>query len=785
MKALPKFILLLAVLSILFYWKIFLHPTNFVAGGDNIEYEVMFHQFINSALNQYKEMPLWNPYVFAGSPFSSDIIGGRYFPTHIFFWFYYKDFFLKFQYPLYIFLAGLFTFLFMRKIKQTNFPALTAAIIFMFSGNLIQRSLGGDASHFLGISLIPLIYLSTEYLLQQPNIRNLVFLSITVALQFFSGHIQYLFFTIVSIIFYFLYRVFQSKENLKSTYLKKIIFTTFLSIFFFIGLISIQLLPTLEFANFAFLRGENANLQTASKGSLPPQHLINLFIPYFFGNRLQGTYWGAPHAEYYLYLGILPIILAIIGIFGKKSKYKHFFIGLLFFSLLFALGKYTPFFKLLYNYFPGFNYFSVPSRMLSLFSFSISVLAGLGVSILADKDNKKPLNRTITISKLVLICSSILLIFILIFKSKIISFGTKLLNTYYYEKYSNTFLVKKFSIEELLPKVSTAYNNILLSIFLFSLLLFIILLLFYFLKKDSLNQNKFRLLIIIIIVTDIWFFGYGVMDLDLIENNFYPNKDIRLKLLDKTPVIEFLQNDNSIFRIDDLGEKIIPQQLAVRYHIFSIRGFNSLVHRDYMSFIKNFINYSDTNVSEYLGIMNVKYIITKKNLSINDLKLLQNLDGVNIYENLNYLPRAFITNNYSVLDNQSKVTDFFGEKKLISKNEIILETDPTIQKGNFFQEVNISNYSPNVIKLNFNAPQETILYFSELYYPGWKIYDNGNHSYIYRANFIFKAIKVDEGNHEIELRYNPTYYKIGLIISIITIIAIIILLILINLHLVI
>src|SRR3989338_1759276 len=79
MKALPKFILLFAVLSILFYWKIFLHPTNFVAGGDNIEYEVMFHQFINSALNQYKEMPLWNPYVFAGSPFSSDIIGGRYF----------------------------------------------------------------------------------------------------------------------------------------------------------------------------------------------------------------------------------------------------------------------------------------------------------------------------------------------------------------------------------------------------------------------------------------------------------------------------------------------------------------------------------------------------------------------------------------------------------------------------------------------------------------------------------------------------------------------------------
>jgi hypothetical protein len=72
-----------------------------------------------------------------------------------------------------------------------------------------------------------------------------------------------------------------------------------------------------------------------------------------------------------------------------------------------------------------------------------------------------------------------------------------------------------------------------------------------------------------------------------------------------------------------------------------------------------------------------------------------------------------------------------------------------------------------VIETTANA----ILVFSEVYYPGWRAYIDGQEVPILRANHAFRAIELPAGKHQVELKYVPLSFFIGLGFSIATILA--------------
>lgn len=49
--------------------------------------------------------------------------------------------------------------------------------------------------------------------------------------------------------------------------------------------------------------------------------------------------------------------------------------------------------------------------------------------------------------------------------------------------------------------------------------------------------------------------------------------------------------------------------------------------------------------------------------------------------------------------------------------------------------------------------------FSEVMYPGWKAWVDGNSAALYTANHSFRAVWVPEGNHEVTFRYEPVWWK--------------------------
>lgn len=76
--------------------------------------------------------------------------------------------------------------------------------------------------------------------------------------------------------------------------------------------------------------------------------------------------------------------------------------------------------------------------------------------------------------------------------------------------------------------------------------------------------------------------------------------------------------------------------------------------------------------------------------------------------------------------------------------------------------VTLESYSPNHLKYSVNVEGQSLVVFSEIYYPvGWSATIDGNPLPILRANYVLRAAVVPEGNHVIEFSFAPDSYVIG------------------------
>lgn len=158
-----------------------------------------------------------------------------------------------------------------------------------------------------------------------------------------------------------------------------------------IGLAAVQLIPTAEYLIHS-QRATAVSFDYAMNYSFWPWHFLNLLSPEFFGNPGLGDYWGfGAYWEDAVYCGLVPLLLAIstIRYFRKKDTEEKigqclrpvvlFLWGVIFVTVLLALGENLPIFPWLYRNIPGFDMFQAPARMMIWVVFSIALLAGIGM----------------------------------------------------------------------------------------------------------------------------------------------------------------------------------------------------------------------------------------------------------------------------------------------------------------------------------------------------------------------------------------------------------------------
>lgn len=758
-----KEILLLIVLTLIFFHKVLLHPNEMIyPASDTIRVYALEKSFLVNSIKTYHSLPLWYRYIFSGSPFLANPSVAMFYPLSIFYFLLPVNIAFGYMFVLDIFLLGIFTYLFARVIKLDKFSSLFTSITIMFSGPITLLFYPGHLIVLDPFIWFPLLLLFYELCIKS---KKLVFVFFAAILQYatlVAGHTQIAVFTILASLLYFLLRIiFESlqKRNLRSL-LRQLLLLS-LSITLGLSLSAIQLLPIFEFSKFS-ARSNGISYSFASDFSLPPKQLISFILPHFFGSPLNDTYWGKGNFWSLCgYVGILPLLLTTIALIFKRSKYIAIFTILALFALIYSFGKYGPLFPFIYHNIPGFNSFRVPARFIFTYVFFISLLSGFGMNFLLNKYKEARYQINLSRFSIVLTTISIALTLLVYFKGNVALFEKYILRNSFAQGINH----------------SAIYSLLLNDLIFFTVIISCISLVFLLLAKNIISRKQFMFFLLMILLIDLFFF-----DLPFINT-----KDPE-KIYKKPNLINEIKKDKGRYRVFDMHGKFLP--ILQVNDLENITGYESLYMKDYRDFIwsigqhenKPFESFFEIHSIEnptILNLLNTKYIITDRKINIKAFIEIMRWQGAlgyeeksdkhyyYIYKNIDYLPRAYLVPNAKIIKNKNNILNMLKDKKFNPKNVVLFDKDINSPQHNSstFTPIHITEYQPNKLRLYANLEKPGFLVLSEIWYPGWKAYDNKKEKEILKANYIFRSVYLTKGLHDIVFIYKPKSYVIGEIIS--------------------
>lgn len=149
---------------------------------------------------------------------------------------------------------------------------------------------------------------------------------------------------------------------------------------------------------------------------------------------------------------------------------------------------------------------------------------------------------------------------------------------------------------------------------------------------------------------------------------------------------------------------------------------------------------------------------------------------VKIYENLDVRPRAvFVSQAIFVPDDETALAamrdpEFDPTAAAVFVDAGALDGSmPNLAEPGLEQiegaKVELLLYEPEHVVAEVSAPTDGRLLLSDAWYPGWEARVDGEPVAIERANILFRAVAVPQGDHRIEWLYRPASYRVGKAIS--------------------
>jgi hypothetical protein len=149
-------------------------------------------------------------------------------------------------------------------------------------------------------------------------------------------------------------------------------------------------------------------------------------------------------------------------------------------------------------------------------------------------------------------------------------------------------------------------------------------------------------------------------------------------------------------------------------------------------------------------------------------------DGeIRVLENTAALSRAFLVPRARVAPSLGAALSVMVHQPFQPDQEVILANDATTQATPIVPEpggqgaATITTYSPGDVTVHTSASADAWLVLSDTYYPGWVASIDGQPAPVLRGDVLFRVVQVPVGEHDVELRFEPTSVKLGLLISLI------------------
>lgn len=249
------------------------------------------------------------------------------------------------------------------------------------------------------------------------------------------------------------------------------------------------------------------------------------------------------------------------------------------------------------------------------------------------------------------------------------------------------------------------------------------------------------------------------------------------------PVVRFLESDPSLFRVSSgAAASVLPADTKLPYRLYDVDLFDVLSQRRHTRLqqavngrrfgqyetLRAFLFRDPAGQRGLLSLMNVKYVLAPPvSWTPNDpyadapgFRRVYDRD-VTVYENLDVLPRAFLVDRVRVLSEDAALAALvardFDPRAAVILEDPAAPMPPPSPDGDAGSAA-VTSLTANRVVVRATTARPAYLVLSEAYYPGWRARVDGADAPIYQADYLFRAVYLTPGEHEIVFAFMPASY---------------------------
>ncbi len=721
------------------------HSDQYIAG-------YAFREFAAQSLRDGNGFPLWNPYLFGGMPYVAAMHGDIFYPTFLLRMILPTDVAMTWGFIIHVFLAGLFTYLFLRSLGLGFFGGLVGGLAYMMSGNVAGLvSPGHDGKLFVS-ALLPMAMLLVVRGVRDGKHWAWGALAVTVGLGVLSPHPQLLQYMLLVCGAFGLFLAFADTGAgalPRTTALRRLALAAAAVVVGF-AMGAIQYLPVREYVPWS-PRALGKPWELATSYSMPPEEMINFWVPQFSG--VLDRYWGDNSIHYHSeYIGVAVILLAALA-FAKgrvvlSRKVLWFFAGVTLVAVLWALGGYTPFYRLVYAIVPGTKFFRAPSTMLYVISFGAAVLAAIGAERAAYRD----------VSRRFLIISGgiVLAVGLIGAVGGLTNLGVSLAEANQVDRvYANDAALRV-----------GAWRSTLFGVLATTCL--------FLLATGRVSREAGGYLLAGIVAVDLW----------TVERMYWQFSPPASQIYASDAIIEYIKAQPEPGRVLPLPvyrrDPFVDGDALMAHNIRSVLGY----HGNELGRYQQLITPENIGNPNFWHLMNLKYVLSADTLSLRGLELVVG-PVTNAYGTTTFLyriaeenPLAWITPAIvkatdsemagTVLDPRFDVRSaaLFDTGAAVTAVELTSIPEPLAIRAR------TTRYEPGAIDIELDqpAPPGSALLVSENYYPGWTAQVDGKPAPIGRADLTIIGVELPAGARQVSLRFTSPPFEKGKTITLVALV---------------
>ena len=736
---------------------------------------------------------LWNPYIFCGMPAYAIAVGYKWFnlvyvavnaARSIF------TAFFSTEYAMWTFYLLMFSFtsyLLINYLTKNRLIGLIGGLATAFSTGILLFLLIGHVTKLVALGFFPLALLMILKLSDRFKLRDFAILIIAFQIGCQGWHVQIIFYELFAIGIYFLYfiiRYLSTKQKDKLIQIIKAGLTTAAAFLIALIIQSDSLTQIYQYNPYS-TRGEKSIVekqtkketsgtdsdfyQYATNWSFSPGEVITFVIPsyYGFGNSTYdgpltkgqpvevNTYFGQMMTvDVPMYMGVIIFFLALFSIYANwKKPFVQYLTVLIIIALLISFGRTFPIiYNLMYDFFPYFDKFRVPSMILVLLQLAFPILAALGIQSIIDAKNNSE-QKILNLVKYVAMGLSAVFVIVLVANSALSSSFTDRVN-----EYAAGIQGKSRQLAAQFNALADYMSSMFVSdiIFAFALSALAFLLLFAYIKSKTSTVVMLAGLAVLIM------FDLFRIDTRATHYNEAQNLNTVFAEPDYIKIIKN-QKDTQPFRLINMKQDgslgSISQNANFNAYFLEqdFYGYSSIKPRAYQDLMD--IN-GPANFNLW-RMLNVKYVITSREATAPGLKLVQKTANSVVYENTDALPRTYFVDSAVVMPEQD-IVKAVGEQGYDAKKIAYVDDQIKIDKPDSTTYTKVTSYKDEKIEIDAKASGNNLLFLGDTYYPnGWKAYIDNKETPILRVNHGFRGIIVPAGTHKIEFVYSPESFVIA------------------------